>query len=258
MTPRNGPFSPLTSQMTQPLWSDLLATMESLTEASDFDEPILSLNFGHSDTLLPFLTSLGLYRDEKDLKASDWPRKDHKWKTSKIGTFATNVGVMVFRCDEGITFGQSKQTVSERQVKDISPEGKLPTEKSPKKKKSEEKTSEEKTSEEKTSKEKSSEEESSEENSSEEESSEEDSSEENLSEDRSSEKNSSKEASSNENVSTKPVPSSLAAGWRVMVLHQERVVPLPACSGEATCSLEAFVTAFRGLAGEDFDSVCSV
>ena len=45
------------------------------------------------------LRAFGLYKDA-ELKASDWPARERLWKTSEIGTFASNLAVFMFRCNQ--------------------------------------------------------------------------------------------------------------------------------------------------------------
>ena len=37
------------------------------------------------------------------MKASDWgtEKQEHKWKISDIGTFASNIGLILFQCSKG-------------------------------------------------------------------------------------------------------------------------------------------------------------
>lgn len=95
----DGPAYNITSEMTQPLFADFFAKIDEIRNSEDANVSIL--NFAHSETLQPFMTALGLYRDQEDLLASDWgtSRQEHKWEVSKIASFATNVGIVVFECD---------------------------------------------------------------------------------------------------------------------------------------------------------------
>eukprot|EP00092_Neocalanus_flemingeri_P034573 GFUD01037600.1.p1 GENE.GFUD01037600.1~~GFUD01037600.1.p1 ORF type:complete len:454 (-),score=120.39 GFUD01037600.1:57-1418(-) len=89
----------ITAEMTQPLFADIFSKIEEMKSSEEANVSIL--NFAHSETLQPFMTALGLYRDEEDLLASDWgaPRQQHKWQVSRIASFATNVGLVVFECE---------------------------------------------------------------------------------------------------------------------------------------------------------------
>merc|ERR1711915_562289 len=89
----------ITSEMTQPLFSDLFNKIHEI-EGSDKESQIV-LNFAHSETVQPFITALGLYRDSEDILASDWatPKEPHLWQVSKVAPFATNIGIVLFHCD---------------------------------------------------------------------------------------------------------------------------------------------------------------
>ena len=71
---------------------------------ADAESRSVYLRFGHSDTVQPLMSTLGLYRDETDILASDWATQDqdHLWRTSQIGPFAANLGVLVFQCPEQV------------------------------------------------------------------------------------------------------------------------------------------------------------
>jgi hypothetical protein len=64
------------------------------------------------------MTALGLYRDHEDLLASDWgtPREEHKWQVSRIASFATNVGIVVFECEANE--GRDKGSKDKLKLKD--------------------------------------------------------------------------------------------------------------------------------------------
>jgi len=114
----DGPAHNITAEMTQPLFADLFAKIDEMRNSEDVNVSIL--NFAHSETLQPFMTALGLYRDQEDLLASDWgtPRQEHKWETSKIASFATNVGIVVFECEasEGVEENPKKKEYFEKDI----------------------------------------------------------------------------------------------------------------------------------------------
>jgi len=190
----------ITAQMTQPLFQDLFSKIDQIQSGVKASTSIL--NFAHSETVQPFMTALGLYRDQGDLMASDWgtEKQEHEWQVARIASFATNVGVAVFECNSS----QEKRDSQSSEDKDKSSE-------------------------------------------------EESSSEEEIS---SEEDESSEEYKSNSSSEEDSVPSS-PAEWKVMLFHQERSVPVPAC-GEYICSLAEFSEAYRYLADQDFDTVCQI
>ena len=96
--------------MTQPLFADIIDRMKDITDGVETKRTVL--NFAHEETILPFLTALGLYKDEKGLLASDWPSKDHLWKTSRIGSFASNIGILLLRCENNSTDNGDTKTIS--------------------------------------------------------------------------------------------------------------------------------------------------
>ena len=155
------------------------------------------------------LRAFGLYQD-LGLKASDWPARNRKWKTSQIGAFASNLAVYAVHCNRTSV---EKSNQKELQRGDSREERD------------------------------SSEEDSSEEHSSEENSSEEDSLEEDSSKEDSSKEDSSKEDPSgddSEEFSSTEGPD-VEDGWQVVVFHQEKPVALEVCGGGTLCPLGDFL-----------------
>merc|ERR1712243_290886 len=66
--------------MTQPLVKDLFDALTSPPPDTN-----IILNFGHSDSVQPFIAALGLYRDESDLLASDWPDREVSGMCQQLG-----------------------------------------------------------------------------------------------------------------------------------------------------------------------------
>ena len=64
--------------------------------------PLGTFLFSHSDTLVSFLTLLGLYRDRDPLTHENYPqmRDGRKFRTSLIDPFATNVAFALLDCQE--------------------------------------------------------------------------------------------------------------------------------------------------------------
>ena len=76
-----------------------------LEDVGDLDigsNPFVRLNFAHKTTMMPLLRALGLYKD-KQMKASDWPARERRWKSSQIVTFASNIAVFMLSCDPSST-----------------------------------------------------------------------------------------------------------------------------------------------------------
>jgi len=65
--------------------------------------PAVSLYFGHTETLLPFYSLLGLFLDEKPLTASNFlqHKEKRKFRSSIISPFAANIGFTLYECEEG-------------------------------------------------------------------------------------------------------------------------------------------------------------
>merc|ERR1712110_671154 len=73
----------------------------SLIDAHEFDgeRPNASavLTFGHSGGIKPIINALEIFRDDRNLTAEDFGT-DYKWKISNLGTFASNIGLIMYSC----------------------------------------------------------------------------------------------------------------------------------------------------------------
>ena len=58
---KDGPAYNITAEMTQPLFADIIQKM--IDVKAGFDDNNTILNFAHEETVLPFLTALGLRQD---------------------------------------------------------------------------------------------------------------------------------------------------------------------------------------------------
>ena len=75
--------------------------MKDLTETFEEGNQKGTFYFSHSEALLPFQGLLGLYRDAFKLTHDNYSQKkteNRKYKTSYIGTFAQNIGFVLFDC----------------------------------------------------------------------------------------------------------------------------------------------------------------
>lgn len=61
--------------------------------------PVGTYYFGHSETILPAIVKLNLYRDEEPLKHDNFEKlKDNrKWRTSQLSPFAANLIAVLFK-----------------------------------------------------------------------------------------------------------------------------------------------------------------
>ena len=90
--------------------------MKDLSETFGQGKQKGTFYFSHSEALLPFQSLLGLYEDDFDLTKDIYGQRkteNRKYKTSLIGTFAQNIGFVLFECgnDENkiVTLHQEKQ-----------------------------------------------------------------------------------------------------------------------------------------------------
>ena len=83
----DGYHSEITRDMTGQLLKDLIINIEN--ENNRF-------YFAHSETIMPFLTRLGIAKDIPKLSFRNIP-KSRKWRTALIGGESSNLAVAVFR-----------------------------------------------------------------------------------------------------------------------------------------------------------------
>ncbi|XP_053393573.1 multiple inositol polyphosphate phosphatase 1-like [Mercenaria mercenaria] len=98
------------SKMACPLVRDIFNTLDSainrtwnyFKEADGYEKRYVGAKFyfGDSDTLIPLLTALGMYKDPNPLLASNMKAmQDRKFKTSQISSFASSVAFILYACD---------------------------------------------------------------------------------------------------------------------------------------------------------------
>jgi len=64
------------------------------------NEQPTTIYFTHSGTILKLLSFLRLYKDDSQLKHTDYKKaKTIKWNVSKIDAFATNLSFITFKYD---------------------------------------------------------------------------------------------------------------------------------------------------------------
>jgi len=89
----------ITLESVQPVWEDLISRLDEVKLGAPVQNSTVFI-FSHSSAANPFMSTLGLYKDPEILTAQDWPAKDRLWKSSKIGSFATNFILIVADCEE--------------------------------------------------------------------------------------------------------------------------------------------------------------
>jgi len=134
---RNGYFYEINTQFACPLMENLVESFEgeslelqdykdddsagnmttdnaTVAAAAPWSPPKATLYFSHSTAILPFLSLLGLNKDEYVLTASNYEEaKSRKYRVSKMDSFAANIGFLMMECDEApmervMTFHQER------------------------------------------------------------------------------------------------------------------------------------------------------
>jgi len=93
----SGPAFEITTMAPHKLFEEIY----SLIDAHEFDgeRPNASavLTFGHSGGIKPIINAFEIFRDDRNLTAEDFGT-DYKWKISNLGTFASNIGLIMYSC----------------------------------------------------------------------------------------------------------------------------------------------------------------
>lgn len=119
--------NPINAKMSCGLVQDILSSLDaSINRSLNYfnDEEIKETSyvagkfqFGHADTIIPFVTALGLFKDQQPLLATNMAAmKDRKFKTSQIVPFAGSVVFVLYACDNIRRialneFGPGQQTI---------------------------------------------------------------------------------------------------------------------------------------------------
>jgi len=85
------------------LLDDFFNTMESAISSGFVQQA--RLRFAHAETLIPFISILGLFDDQaiygEPLQYNSTWKDERLWRTSDLGSFTTNIMFVLYECDEG-------------------------------------------------------------------------------------------------------------------------------------------------------------
>jgi multiple inositol-polyphosphate phosphatase/2,3-bisphosphoglycerate 3-phosphatase len=91
-------------KMSYKLLSEMIEIMDGILSYNpDFNGQRAKLRFAHAETVVPFVSLLGFFKDDYVWKA-DSPAhliEERKWRSSKISPFAANVALVLYNCTDG-------------------------------------------------------------------------------------------------------------------------------------------------------------
>jgi len=94
---------PISYQQSCPLLVNTVKSMDKALKATVDNKSYTKalFQFGHSETVLSLVTLLGLYKDSFALKSSNYASQgvNRVFRTTQISPFATNVGMVLYKCD---------------------------------------------------------------------------------------------------------------------------------------------------------------
>lgn len=97
----NGYGNAINYQSACPLLKDFVNRTDALICGNDVNM-VAKYRFAHAETVMPFVSLLGLYKDPSPLMA-DWsPQKQaaRLWKSSSISPYAANVVLTLYNCGD--------------------------------------------------------------------------------------------------------------------------------------------------------------
>ena len=97
-----------------PLVKDFILTIKKAISEPQ-TAPTANLRFGHGETVMPFVSFLGLYINADSEKLSFSP--DRAWNTSKLCPMATNVQLILYKCESTLNIEYKvKVLLNEKEV----------------------------------------------------------------------------------------------------------------------------------------------
>lgn len=89
---------PINYKQSCPLLADIFTNMDAAVNGLKYKKGVFY--FGHAETTIPLMTLLGLFHDERPLKADNYrQQRDRQFRTSKISSFSSNVAFVLHECD---------------------------------------------------------------------------------------------------------------------------------------------------------------
>ncbi|XP_078079711.1 multiple inositol polyphosphate phosphatase 1b isoform X2 [Mustelus asterias] len=92
------------------LFQDLFQYMDQTIEESERNQSISHtavLRFGHAETLLPVLTLMGYFKDDRPLLANNFEeQKNRKFRSGRISPFAANLVLVLYQCSGARSLGE--------------------------------------------------------------------------------------------------------------------------------------------------------
>ncbi|KAL6079656.1 Multiple inositol polyphosphate phosphatase 1 [Balamuthia mandrillaris] len=99
---------PLNYEMACPLMQDMVDAFDkaiAYNGAAEF-APKADLRFAHAETVIPFLSLLGFYKESEPPMAdsSEAFKQTRQWRSSVLAPFASNVAIVLYKCSGGQTY----------------------------------------------------------------------------------------------------------------------------------------------------------
>ncbi|XP_078269280.1 multiple inositol polyphosphate phosphatase 1b [Rhinoraja longicauda] len=92
------------------LFQNIFQYMDQTIEENERNQTISHpavLRFGHAETLLPVLTLMGYFQDERPLLASNFEeQRNRKFRSGRISPLAANLLLVLYQCNEARSLGE--------------------------------------------------------------------------------------------------------------------------------------------------------
>ncbi|XP_068114688.1 multiple inositol polyphosphate phosphatase 1 [Hyperolius riggenbachi] len=83
----------------QHIFQHLETAVHESKRSQQISSPVV-MQFGHAETLLPLLALMGLFKDEKPLRADNFAtQNEHKFRSGRIVPYASNLVFVLYHCD---------------------------------------------------------------------------------------------------------------------------------------------------------------
>lgn len=96
----SGPAFDITTYAPHKLFTEIYSLIDAHSAGGQKPNASAVLTFGHSGGIKPIINAFEHVRDDRNLTAEDFGT-DYKWKISNIGTFASNIGIIMYSCSGG-------------------------------------------------------------------------------------------------------------------------------------------------------------
>lgn len=106
---------PISYKIGCPLLQNIISSLKNATDPTSEEKKYGTFMFAHAETLQPLYALLGLFKDDKDLRADNFLEQlERKYRTSYIVPFGANIAFVIYKCRE-------RKANSSKESEDLNP-----------------------------------------------------------------------------------------------------------------------------------------